>query len=263
MHCGFMSTPVHCPCEFPVSIVMAIHIWLLQGIRKMKLDDEEASRMKKTKLNHVDVSGSSKQRIWIHEGYPDTGFFVSGSTRRFCFVSGSSGVVKTTTMQHGVMDVRECAFGHLREEVVGEVEFIHGDALGALEEETEKFEAGGLDDYRGEFGPLERRHGVEGGVGVIQMMQEVKEFVGELKHLCLLMVLFSKLPQAFLNDFSLYACTSHSNLNMGMPLWSISISYHQGIKVAPFYCEEKIRWNGNSRSHVLVDESLMFKLLPL
>lgn len=37
----------------------------------------------------------------------------------------------------------------------------------------------------------------------------------------------------------------------------------RGIKVAPFYCEEKIRWNGNAWSHVLVDESLMFKLLPL
>ena len=51
--------------------------------------------------------------------------------------------------------------------------------------------------------------------------------VVELKHLCLLLVLFSKLPQAFLNDFSLCACASHSTLNLGMPLWSISISCHQ------------------------------------
>ncbi|WVZ26047.1 hypothetical protein V8G54_004591 [Vigna mungo] len=40
------------------------------------------------------------------------------------------------------------AFGDLRKEFVGEVEFIHGDAFGALEEETKKFEAGGLGDVR-------------------------------------------------------------------------------------------------------------------
>ena len=37
----------------------------------------------------------------------------------------------------------------------------------------------------------------------------------------------------------------------------------RGIKIAPFYGEEKIRGNGNAWSHVLVDESLVFKLLPL
>jgi len=52
--------------------------------------------------------------------------------------------------------------------------------------------------------------------------------VVDLKRLCLLLlVLVSKLPQAFLNDFSLCACASHSTLNLGMPLWSTSISCHQ------------------------------------
>ncbi|KOM50124.1 hypothetical protein LR48_Vigan08g095100 [Vigna angularis] len=43
---------------------------------------------------------------------------------------------------------RSGAFGDLWEEVVGEVEFIYGDALEALEEETKKFEAGGLGGVR-------------------------------------------------------------------------------------------------------------------
>ena len=45
--------------------------------------------------------------------------------------------------------------------------------------------------------------------------------------LCRLLLLFSKHPQAFLNDFFLYACVSHSILNLDMPLLNISIFSHQ------------------------------------
>ena len=41
---------------------------------------------------------------------------------------------------------------------------------------------------------------------------------------------FSKHPQAFLNDFCLYACASHSTSNLDTPLLSISTFSHQ------FFC---------------------------
>ncbi|WVZ04254.1 hypothetical protein V8G54_025060 [Vigna mungo] len=77
--------------------------------------------------------------------------------------------VSPDALRRGTERRRE--FGDLREEVVGEVEFIHGDALGTLEEEAKKLEAGGLAGVRvrieglvvvgggigGEVGPLERR----------------------------------------------------------------------------------------------------------
>lgn len=42
-----------------------------------------------------------------------------------------------------------------------------------------------------------------------------------------LLLLFSKHPQVFLNDFSLYACVSHSISNLDMLLLSISTFSHQ------------------------------------
>lgn len=50
--------------------------------------------------------------------------------------------VRADALRRGPVRRRELS--DLREEVVGEVEVVHGDALRALEEKTKEFETGGL-----------------------------------------------------------------------------------------------------------------------